>query len=183
QQYDMAFLQPMKFNNTYAVATTKELADKYNLKEIGDLKQIEDQITAGFTLEFKDRYDGYVGMQDVYNLDIAQVKTMEPGIRQDALANGNVDIIDAYATDSYMIELDLVTLKDPKNLFPPYQGAPLMRNETLDKYPELKEILNQLAGKISDEEMREMNYKVDYDDQSPSKVAKDFLINKNLLDN
>ncbi|WP_019378468.1 ABC transporter permease/substrate-binding protein [Virgibacillus halodenitrificans] len=183
QQYDMAFLQPMKFNNTYAVATTKELADKYNLKEIGDLKQIEDQITAGFTLEFKDRYDGYVGMQDVYNLDIAQVKTMEPGIRQDALANGNVDIIDAYATDSYMIELDLVTLKDPENLFPPYQGAPLMRNETLDKYPELKEILNQLAGKISDEEMREMNYKVDYDDQSPSKVAKDFLINKNLLDN
>ncbi|OZU90210.1 glycine/betaine ABC transporter permease [Virgibacillus indicus] len=183
EQYDMAFLEPMKFNNTYAVALTKELADQHNLEEIGDLKKIENDITAGFTLEFKDRYDGYVGMQEVYNVDIADIKTMEPGIRQEALSNGEVDIIDAYATDSYMIELDLVTLKDPENLFPPYQGAPLMRNDTLEKYPELEKILNQLGGKITDEQMREMNYKVDYEDRSPNSVAKEFLQNEGLLDN
>src|SRR5690625_6242925 len=93
---------------------------------------------------------------------------MEPGIRQTALAEGDVDIIDAYETDSYVVELDLQTLDDPKNLFPPYQGAPLMREETLEQYPELEEILNQLAGKVTNDEMREMNYQVDYEDASPA---------------
>ncbi|MCG3418928.1 ABC transporter permease/substrate-binding protein [Oceanobacillus jordanicus] len=183
KRYDMALLQPMAFNNTYAVATTEELADQYNLEAIGDLQAVEDEVTAGFTLEFNDRYDGYVGMQDVYNLDISNIRTMEPGIRQDALANGKVDIIDAYATDSYMVELNLVTLDDPENLFPPYQGAPLLRNETMEEYPELKDILNQLGGKITDEQMRQMNYEVDYEDRSPKEVAEEFLQDEGLLDN
>ncbi|MFC4023041.1 ABC transporter permease/substrate-binding protein [Oceanobacillus longus] len=182
-KYDMEFLEPMEFNNTYAVATTREMADQYGLQEIGDLKQIENEITAGFTLEFNDRYDGYVGMQEVYNLDIADIKTMEPGIRQSALTNREVDIIDAYATDSYMVELDLVTLEDPENLFPPYQGAPLMREDTLEAYPELEAILNQLSGKITDDEMRQMNYQVDYEDKSPNEVARAYLANEGLLDN
>ncbi|MFA1820796.1 ABC transporter permease/substrate-binding protein [Virgibacillus oceani] len=173
--YDMALLQPMAFNNTYTVATTQEFADTHNLEEIGDLQQIEDETVAGFTLEFNDRYDGYVGMQDIYNLDIAEVRTMEPGIRQGAIENSEVDIIDAYATESYMIELELVTLDDPENLFPPYQGAPLLKNETLDEYPELEQILNQLSGRITDEEMREMNYQVDYEDASANDVAREFL--------
>ncbi|GAQ17368.1 glycine betaine/carnitine/choline transport system permease protein OpuCB [Oceanobacillus picturae] len=181
ERYDMALLQPMAFNNTYAVATTEELADQYNLETIGDLQAVEDEVTAGFTLEFNDRYDGYVGMQDVYGLDISNIRTMEPGIRQDALANGEVDIIDAYATDSYMVELNLVTLEDPENLFPPYQGAPLLRNETMKEYPELKDILNQLGGKITDEQMREMNYEVDYIDRSPREVAEEFLQDEGLL--
>jgi osmoprotectant transport system permease protein len=181
ERYDMALLQPMAFNNTYAVATTEELADQYNLETIGDLQAVEDEVTAGFTLEFNDRYDGYVGMQDVYGLDISNIRTMEPGIRQDALANGEVDIIDAYATDSYMVELNLVTLEDPENLFPPYQGAPLLRNETMKEYPELKDILNQLGGKITDEQMREMNYEVDYEDRSPREVAEEFLQDEGLL--
>lgn len=182
EKYDMAFLEPMKFNNTYAVTTTKELAEKYDLESIGDLNKVEDQFTAGFTLEFKDRYDGYVGMQEVYNLNFANVVTMEPGIRQEALSNGEVDVIDAYATDSYMIKFDLVVLDDPKNLFPPYQGAPLLRQETLMKYPELEEILNQLGGKITDDQMRQMNYQVDYERKSPESVARNYLTEQGLLD-
>jgi len=181
--YQMEFLEPMTFNNTYTVATTKEFAEKYDLESIGDLEQVQDDVVAGFTLEFKDRYDGYVGMQEQYNLDIATVRSMEPGIRQTALAEGDVDIIDAYETDSYVVELDLQTLDDPKNLFPPYQGAPLMREETLEQYPELEEILNQLAGKVTNDEMREMNYQVDYEDASPAAVAKEYLIEQNLLQN
>ncbi|MFD1171807.1 ABC transporter permease/substrate-binding protein [Oceanobacillus picturae] len=181
ERYDMALLQSMAFNNTYAVATTEEFADQYNLETIGDLQAVENEVTAGFTLEFNDRYDGYVGMQDVYGLDISNIRTMEPGIRQDALANGEVDIIDAYATDSYMVELNLVTLEDPENLFPPYQGAPLLRNETMKEYPELKDILNQLGGKITDEQMRQMNYEVDYEDRSPREVAEEFLQDEGLL--
>ncbi|MFZ3577733.1 ABC transporter permease/substrate-binding protein [Virgibacillus sp. DJP39] len=183
EEYDMAFLQPMQFNNTYAVATTKELAEKYNLKSIADLNRVEDDFTAGFTLEFKDRKDGYVGMQDLYNIDFSKVVTMEPGIRSEALSNGEVDVIDAYATASYMVKLNLVTLDDPKNLFPPYQGAPLLRQETLIKYPELEQILNQLGGKITDDQMREMNYQVDYKGKSPESVARNYLTEQGLLDN
>ncbi|API94034.1 ABC transporter permease [Virgibacillus pantothenticus] len=182
KQFDMAYLTPMDYNNTYTVATTKEMAERYNLKTVGDLNQVEEQLTAGFTLEFKDRYDGYVGMQDVYDLNISNVNTMDPGLRQKALASGEVDVIDAYATDSYMEELDLVALEDTKNLFPPYQGAPLLRNETLEAYPELEGILNQLGGKITDEQMRKMNYLVDYEDQSPEKVAREFLMEQGLLE-
>lgn len=182
EKYGMVMLKPMKFNNTYAVATTEEFANKHNLKTIGDLNKVEDQITAGFTLEFKDRYDGYVGMQDVYHLDFANVKTMEPGIRQEALSRGEVDIIDAYATDSYMIKLDLITLADKKNLFPPYQGAPLLRQDTLEKHPELRDVLNQLAGKITNQQMRQMNYQVDYEGKSPETVARNFLVEHGLLE-
>src|SRR5690625_5031780 len=106
---------------------------------------------------------------------------MEPGVRKKALKNGEVDIIDAYATDSYMIELNLKTLEDPENLFPPYQGAPLLRQETLKKYPELENILNQLGGEITDQEMREMNYEVDYKDNDPEQVARDYLQKRGLI--
>ncbi|WP_284140063.1 MULTISPECIES: ABC transporter permease/substrate-binding protein [unclassified Virgibacillus] len=181
KKYNMVLLEPMKFNNTYAIGLTKAFAEENQLEEIADLKRVQDSITAGFTLEFKDRSDGYVGMQDVYNLDIGSIKTMEPGIRQEALANGEVDIIDAYATDSYMVEMNLTTLADPKHLFPPYQGAPLMRASTLEKYPKLKPLLNQLGGMISDEQMREMNYQVDYEDKSPEDVAYQFLVDQQLI--
>ncbi|MCA0983159.1 ABC transporter permease/substrate-binding protein [Halobacillus yeomjeoni] len=181
QQYDMAFLEPMKFNNTYAVATTQELAERYGLETIGDLKKVEDQITAGFTLEFNDRKDGYQGMKELYNLNLGDVETMDPGLRQGAIESGDVDIIDAYATAGYMVDLNLKVLEDPKNLFPPYQGAPLMRQETLDRYPEL-DVLNKLGGKITGDQMREMNYKVSFEDADPEDVAHDYLISEGLIE-
>lgn len=181
--YKMDYLEPMRFNNTYTVATTNEIANKYNLESIGDLKSVENEITAGFTLEFKDRYDGYVGMQEIYDLDMTDVKTLEPGIRQGALVSGDVDVIDAYETDSYVVELNLQTLSDPENLFPPYQGAPLLREDTLKKHPELEKILNKLSGKVTNDEMRQMNYEVDYEDKSPKEVAREFLIEQGLLSN
>lgn len=181
EQYDMVLLEPMIFNNTYTVAVTEELAQQHGLETISDLKLVQDELIAGFTLEFKDREDGYVGMQKLYDLDIQNIKTMDPGIRQQALENKEVDIIDAYATDSYMVELDLRALEDPENLFPPYQGAPLLRSETLEEYPELEPVLNQLGGLITDEEMRQMNYEVDYHDRHPRDVAHEFLKEKNLI--
>ncbi|SDL70608.1 ABC transporter permease/substrate-binding protein [Sediminibacillus halophilus] len=181
EQYDMAFLEPMAYNNTYTLATTHGFAEANDLETISDLKTIDDEVTAGFTLEFNDREDGYQGIQKLYGIEFGEVRTMEPGIRQGAIANGQVDIIDAYSTDSYMVELDLKALEDDKNLFPPYQGAPLMRQETLDRYPELEGILNQLAGKITDEQMREMNYQVDYEEKSYEEVARKFLKEQELI--
>lgn len=182
EKHNMAYLEPMKFNNTYTIALKPDVAKKYNLEKIGDLRTVEDELKAGFTLEFKDRKDGYKGMKSLYNIDFATVKTMDPGLRKKAVQNGEVDVIDAYATESYVKELGLVSLKDPKHLFPPYQGAPLMRQETLDKHPELEGVLNKLAGKITDEEMRTMNYEVDYKDRAAEDIARDYLESQNLLE-
>src|SRR5699024_287724 len=157
-------LKPMQYNNTYNIATTKEYDKEHKLKSMADLKKVERDAKAGFTLEFKDREDGYQGMQKKYNLDL-NVKTMEHSIRQEAIAKNEVQMIDTYEKNRYMVELDLDSLDETKHLFPPYQGAHLMKQETIDKHPELEKILNKLANQITDEEMREMNYEVDYKDK------------------
>ena len=91
-----------------------------------------------------------------------------------------LDVIDGYSTDGRLKAFNLQVLEDDKHLFPPYYAAPLVREEVLKKYPELENVLNQLAGRINDSVMTELNYKVDYLKQSPEKVAKDFLMEQSL---
>lgn len=179
-QDKLVYLKPMEYQNTYALAVKKDYANKYDLKTISDLSKVEDSAVAGFTLEFNDRDDGNKGLKSLYKLEL-NVKTLEPNLRYQAINGGNVQIVDAYSTDSELIEYDLVVLEDDKQLFPPYQGAPLMRKDTLEKYPELEEILNKLAGQISVEEMSRMNYQVKVDKRSASEVAHEYLVNKGLV--
>ncbi len=179
-QDKLVYLKPMEYQNTYALAVKKDYANKYDLKTISDLSKVEDSAIAGFTLEFNDRDDGNKGLKSLYKLEL-NVKTLEPNLRYQAINGGNVQIVDAYSTDSELIEYDLVVLEDDKQLFPPYQGAPLMRKDTLEKYPKLEEILNKLAGQISAEEMSRMNYQVKVDKRSASEVAHEYLVNKGLI--
>ena len=179
-QDKLVYLKPMEYQNTYALAVKKDYANKYDLKTISDLSKVEDSAVAGFTLEFNDRDDGNKGLKSLYKLEL-NVKTLEPNLRYQAINGGNVQIVDAYSTDSELIEYDLVVLEYDKQLFPPYQGAPLMRKDTLEKYPELEEILNKLAGQISAEEMSRMNYQVKVDKRSASEVAHEYLVNKGLI--
>lgn len=179
-QDKLVYLKPMEYQNTYALAVKKDYANKYDLKTISDLSKVEDSAVAGFTLEFNDRDDGNKGLKSLYKLEL-NVKTLEPNLRYQAINGGNIQIVDAYSTDSELIEYDLVVLEDDKQLFPPYQGAPLMRKDTLEKYPELEEILNKLAGQISAEEMSRMNYQVKVDKRSASEVAHEYLVNKGLV--
>src|SRR5699024_4886391 len=126
--------------------------------------------------------DGYLGIQDVYGLDFTNVTKMEPQLRYTAMEQGDINLTDAYSTDSEIKRYNLQVLADDQQLFPPYQGAPLLRQETLDQHPELEEILNQLAGKITDDEMRDMNYQVAVEGKSASSVAHHFLTEEDLLD-
>ncbi|WP_411954282.1 ABC transporter permease/substrate-binding protein [Alkalibacillus sp. S2W] len=182
EEYDLRFLEPMAFNNTYTLATTQEFADEYNLETISDLQSVENEIEAGFTLEFSDRQDGYLGIQDVYGLEFPDVTTMEPQLRYTAIEEGDINLMDAYATDGELRRYNLVVLEDDQNLFPPYQGAPLLRAETLDEHPELEEVLNQLGGKISGDQMREMNYQVGAEGRAAEEVAREYLVEEGLLD-
>ena len=182
QQDDLALLKPIAYQNTYAVAVPRKIAQEYGLKTISDLKKVEGQLKAGFTLEFNDREDGNKGLQKVYGLNL-QVSTMEPALRYQAIQSGDIQITDAYSTDAELARYDLVVLEDDKQLFPPYQGAPLMKEALLKKHPELEGVLNKLAGKITESQMSQMNYQVGVEGKPAAKVARDFLVKEGLIKN
>lgn len=181
ETFDLALLSPMSFNNTYTLAVSKPFQEKYGLKTISDLASVVQAVKAGFTLEFNDREDGYLGIQKLYDITLPSVKTMEPKLRYQAIESGEINLMDAYSTDSELREYDMTVLEDDKELFPPYQGAPLVRKETLEKYPELSKALNSLAGLVTDAEMREMNYQVNAEGEKAEAVAEAFLREQNLL--
>ena len=158
----------------------RAIAEKYGLKTISDLKKVEGQLKAGFTLEFNDREDGNRGLQKVYGLNL-NVATMEPSLRYQAIQSGDIQITDAYSTDAEITRYDLVVLEDDKQLFPPYQGAPLMKEALLKKYPELESVLNVLAGRITAEQMSHMNYEVGVEGKSAESVARAFLEREGIL--
>ncbi|WP_029743425.1 ABC transporter permease/substrate-binding protein [Streptococcus suis] len=179
EQDGLVYLAPMAFQNTYALAVTEDYAQKNGIEKISDLAKVQQTAVAGFSLEFNDREDGNIGLKNLYNLQL-NVKTMEPALRYEAIKSGNVQIIEAYSTDSKVVTYKLKVLEDDKGLFPPYQAAPLLSKETLEKYPELEQVLGVLAGKISTEEMTQMNYAVDVGGKSAEQVAREYLEREGL---
>ncbi|WP_449459947.1 ABC transporter permease/substrate-binding protein [Streptococcus suis] len=180
EQDGLVYLAPMTFQNTFALAVTEDYAQKNSIEKISDLAKVQQTAVAGFSLEFNDREDGNIGLKNLYNLQL-NVKTMEPALRYEAIKSGNVQIIEAYSTDSKVVTYKLKILEDDKQLFPPYQAAPLLSKETLEKYPELEQVLGVLAGKISTEEMTRMNYAVDVEGKSAEQVAREYLEQEGLL--
>ncbi|MFL1706843.1 ABC transporter permease/substrate-binding protein [Campylobacter sp. MOP7] len=180
KQDNLVLLDPLGFENTYALAVLRKFAHENNIKSISDLKSVQGGLAAGFTLEFNDREDGNLGLKSLYGLNL-NVKTVEPALRYKAILSGEVQVIDAYSTDSEIREFDLVTLKDDKRLFPPYEAAVLMRQDTLDKYPQIGHALSKLNGKISSEQMSDMNYAVRVLKRSANDVAREYLVKNGLL--
>lgn len=181
EKFDMIYLSPMKFNDTYALAVPQKFAEENNLMKISDLEKIKDKIKAGFTREFNDREDGYKGLKKLYGFELPDIKEFEPKLRYVAVQNGDINLIDAYSTDSELAKYNLVVLEDDKKLFPPYQGAPLLRKDTLKKYPQLETILGKLQDKITDAEMREMNYEVGVDGKRAEDIAREYLKKNGLI--
>ncbi|HEM2734011.1 TPA: ABC transporter permease/substrate-binding protein [Streptococcus suis] len=180
EQDGLMYLAPMAFQNTYALAVAEDYAQDHGIEKISDLAKVQQTAVAGFSLEFNDREDGNIGLKNLYNLQL-NVKTMEPALRYEAIKSGNVQIIEAYSTDSKVVIYKLKILEDDKQLFPPYQAAPLLSKETLEKYPELEQVLGVLAGNISTEEMTQMNYAVDVEGKSAEQVAREYLEQEGLL--
>jgi len=137
------------------------------------------EILGGFTPEFMGREDGYLGLRSKYELKIPTV-VISDAVMYKAAFEGKIDVISGYSTDGRLKAYDLVTLNDDKTIFPPYQAAPLIRQEALVQFPDLEPALNLLSGKISDSVMTDLNYRVDYLKQLPEKVALDFLMENGM---
>jgi len=182
EELDISWLDSIGFNNTYAMAVTKETAEKYDLETVSDLAEVGDQLILGADHTFTERDDGYPGLIERYDFDFKEVKGMEPSLMYQAIDQGDVDVISGYSTEGRIIAFDLVLLEDDKDFFPPYHAAPIIRNEVLEEHPELEDVLNSLAGRIDDEKMAELNAEVDLEEREPRDVAREFLEEEGLID-
>jgi osmoprotectant transport system substrate-binding protein len=181
-QFQMTLTKPMGFNNTYALAMPKNLADQYHIKTYSDLAKQSDKFVFGTTSEFIGRQaDGYNPLVKAYGFKFKDVRTMSTGLRYTAIAQNDIQVMDAYSTDGKLKEFNLVVLEDDKKFFPPYNGAPLVREETLAKNPELRAVLDKLGGTLTDDSMLDLNYRVEVKGEDPEDVAKDFLLSKGLI--
>lgn len=175
ENFDLEWLPPIGFNNTYALAVRAETAEEHGWERISDLAGAADNMTAGFTSEFVARPDGYRALRRTYGLTFGQTMDMDPGLMYQALADGQVDVISAFATDGRIEAYALHLLEDDKGVFPPYDAAPVLRSETLTRYPEIRDALAPLAGTIDDEAMRRLNYEVDELRRPPARVAREWI--------
>lgn len=184
REYNLVWLSPFGFNNTYALAMREQHAEKLGIENISDLAAQGQRLRPGFTQEFLERPDGYPGLRRHYGLAFArEPKGMDPGIMYIALRERDVDLICAFATDGRIPAFNLRVLEDDKHYFPPYYAAPLVRGETLARIPELSGVLGKLAGLIDDAKMAELNYEVDEQGRSPEAVASAFLQEAGLTTN
>jgi len=182
KNYHLQWLDPIGFNNTYALTKRQDKAKRTDIKTISDLAKRSGNLSAGFDPEFLERPDGWPGLAKTYNIKFASnPRQLDPGIVYRAVANGDVDIVDTYSTDGRIPAFKLMILKDDKHFFPPYYAVPVVRDEVLKKHPELKQVLNKLSGKISESEMQRLNYEVDQRERRPEDVAKEFLKAKGLI--
>jgi len=181
EKFDFIWLDRFGFNNTYALAIDKSKADSMGINSFSDLAAQSGSLVLGSEYDFYEREDGFPGLVAAYGFNFKETKELDIGLKYKAIGEGQVDVINNFSTDGLLAEYDLKVLKDDKNFFPAYEAATVIRQETLDKYPELEAILNQLAGLISDEEMQQMNYYVEKENRDAGDVAAEFLKAKGLL--
>ena len=169
------------FNDTFAIEIRGEDARRLHLQTISQAAQYTPQWRPGFGYEFMERADGYKGLVATYGLRFAAPpRIMDLGLLTRALKDHQVDLIAGNMTDGLIPALDLAVLDDDKHYFPPYQAVPVVREQTLNRYPQLKPALDALGGKISDGEMRQLNYEVDGQKKDVKKVVADFLRSEGL---
>jgi osmoprotectant transport system permease protein len=173
RRYQLAWLAPFGFNNTYVLMMRRDLAQRLGIGTISDLAA--HPLRYGMSHEFLERADGMPGLRRVYHLNIASLVGMEHDLAYRALAEGAIDVSDGYSTDAKIATQDLVVLRDDKNFFPPYEAAPLVRRALLARLPNVARALAPLAGRIDDDTMRRLNHAVEGEHRSPAEVASAFL--------
>lgn len=182
EQKRLIWLEPFGFNNTYTLTMRADKAGALGIETFSDLVKHAPNLTLGCTQEFLERPDGYQGLRKVYGMKFKSTHGMDPGLTYAACRDGKVDVIDAFATDGRIVAFNLKVLKDDKQFFPPYYAAPVVREDTLAKHPEIAEVLNLLAGKLDDKEMSSLNAQVDLEKKDAKEVARQWLKDQGLID-
>ncbi len=182
QKFNLVWLAPAPMNNSQALAMTQSGAKKYGIKTTSDMVAKASQLTMVSTPEFQAREDGLPGLKKVYgNFNFKKLIPVDAGLRYQALIKGEADVAEAFRTDGEISAFNLVLLNDDKGLFPPYQVAPVVRQEVLKANAGIRDALNALSSKLTDATMRRLNYEVTDKKREPADVAKEFLTQEGLL--
>jgi osmoprotectant transport system substrate-binding protein len=181
RRFSLVIAEPLGFNNSFAIVVRGDDARRLHLRTISDAARYAPQWRAGFGYEFMERKDGFPGLARTYALHFAEPpRIMDLGLLYRALTSKQVDLIAGSATDGLIPALDLVVLEDDKHYFPPYDAVPVVRQETLQRYPGLGAALAALAGRISESDMRQMNYAVNAQHRDAAVVVAEFLRAKGM---
>lgn len=173
---------PFGFNNTFAMEIRGEDARRLNLRTLSQAAAFAPHWRAGFGYEFMERPDGYAGLAKAYGLHFAAPpRVMDLGLLAPALKDHQIDIAAGNATDGLIPALDLFVLEDDLHYFPPYEAVAVFRQQTEQQHPEVAQAIAELGGKISDEEMQQLNYALDGQHRDVKDVAHEFLRRKGLI--
>jgi len=181
KEHDITLLDSLGYNNTFTLAMKPEVAKKYSINSMSDLSKFSSDLILSCTLEFENREDAFIGLSKLYNMKFKDTKAIDGSLRYLAIENNEAQVIDTNSTEGLIKKYKLKILKDDKGFFPPYYAVPMVREETLEKYPELKDILNMLSNKLDQETMIELNYQVDELGKSPEDVAHEYLVKEGLV--
>jgi osmoprotectant transport system substrate-binding protein len=182
RRFGLDVLPPLGFDNSFAIVMRGPDARRLGLRRLSQLGAVSSTLRMGVGYEFLERPDGYAGLVRTYGLKFAETpRVMDLGLMYRALESKQVDLIAAANTDGLIAARDLVVLEDDAHYFPPYDAVVIARREPLRSLPEMARALASLSGRISAEEMRRMNYAVDGENKDAAQVAREFLLQKNLL--
>jgi osmoprotectant transport system substrate-binding protein len=180
-RYNVTAGPPLGFGNTFAMVIRGEDARRLHLTTLSQAAQFAPQWRLGVGYEFEQRPDGLPGLSTAYGLHFnGAPRTMDLGLLYRALNAHQVDIIAANSTDGPIQEFGLTALEDDRHFFPPYQAVPLVRDEALARWPQIRDALDALAGKVTAEDMRAMNEAIDGQHRDPTDVVREFRARKGL---
>lgn len=180
--YNLVWLEPSQMNNTQALAMTQEGSEKFGIKTISDMAAKASELVMAGPPEFQEREDGLPGVKKVYgDFTLKEYKAVDPGLRYQALVDGQADVVVAFGTDGEIAAYNLVLLQDDKGLFPPYQVAPVVRKDVLDANPKIRDVLNSVTTTLTNEVMQKLNYAVSGEQREPADVAREFLQQQGLI--
>ncbi len=180
-RYGVRWLPPLGFENGYAIAVRKETARQLGLATLSDLARVGAQLVGGLTPDFIGRPDGLPALERMYGLRLKSVHALVPAVKYQALAAGDVDVIDGYATDGLIAKYDLVVLRDDRHAFPPYEAAALVGSDLQRRDPRALAILTELSGRLDEATMRRLNRRVEVDGEPVASVAHSALADLGLL--
>jgi osmoprotectant transport system permease protein len=181
QRYGARWLAPLGFENTYAISVRRETANRYGLRTLSDLAKVASSLRGGFTADFIGRNDGLPGLTRAYGLSLRSVRPLLSAVKYQALASGDVDVIDGYSTDGLIARYDLVVLTDDRGFFPPYQAAALVSPLLAAENPRAIAALSELSGRIDAATMRGLNRRLEVDGAAIVTVARAALDSLGLV--
>jgi len=179
EEFGLTVLEPLGFENTFAIAITEEKAEELGVSTLSELGEVDGLTFIGDSTTFT-REDAYLGLENVYGFDMEQT-VVDTAFFYEALEQGEGDVTTLFSTDGRLKEYGFVVLEDDQNFFPPYDAIYVARSDILEQYPSVEEALSPLFGLIDEETMIELNFQVEVEQRDAEDVAREFLEEQGLI--